>query len=452
MTVEQPNQTGHVWFINAVDYFPVDVFVNDAPEPVLTDLTPLKVGPIFEVDGSPARPYQVYSFQVRRKDDPSRGQLADGVLAEASIELQQQLSYTAVFHFADQPLTYGLSIFANDFTPSSVSRLEVRHVGFNPAIDWTIEPKPGADPQIPADTRSGTLMRGQWQQATEMVENDYRLEFRIDGELFAFQPDLELDHEKMLVTYFVGNPLPDQTEINDLENYLLEQEFKLPPGPPLQAVVTDPAAPVSQTNSNQPIAFAADPIEVFQTNPTSGQVTATDPDGRVTGIAIETVQPNPGTIEIPDAGVEPSGAIGAPATAVLCVGGDTPAGQYDVTVRTNPDSLADSATFTVPVTVKEITVQRLRSQVDLYQTAGAIDAPFATELQDLLDQVGASISVGLLSQACDQLTSFSGMVEARSGEAIMTAASDALEREAGAFRTSLNCGNLQSNSESVCPT
>jgi hypothetical protein len=435
MTVEKPLETAHVWFVNAVDYFAVDIFVNGGDEPEITDAKPLEIGPIFEVDGSPAAPFQTYAFQVRQKGDP-RGP----VLAEASVELRRRQSFTAVFHFGDASFSYGLSIFANDFTPSGNTRLEMRHVGFVPRVDWSLVPKPEADPRIEVDNRSGSLARGQWQQATEVIENDYLLEVRADGRLLAFHPDLEQEHEKMLAVYFAGHPLPERMERSELRRFLLVQEFKLPLGPPLGPRTTEPAGPYADRNLNQPVVFDGAAIEVFQTNRAKGEVRATDPDGFVTALALDRVVPDAGAVEIPDGGVTPSKRLGGPARAAICVGPDTPVGEYQVTVRTNPQSLAESAVYTLPVTVKPITVQRLRDRIDDFWLIDAIDAVFASELHNLLTDVDAALAGEQCAQAGTLLGTFSDRVEARTGSDIRTPAADALRREAAAFREHLDAG------------
>jgi hypothetical protein len=452
MTVEQPVDTAHVWFINAVDYFSIDIFVNGAEQPTLTDAKPLKIGPQFEVDGTLGKPFQTYGFQVRKKDDPSRGQPAEGVLAEASVDLQRGLSFTAVFHAGDAPYTYRLSIFANDFRASGNGRLEVRHGAFPPEMTWTIEPKPGADPSIPFDQRSGTLRRGQWQQATELVENDYRLEFRVGGQLYAFNKDLEIEAEKMLATYFVGNPDPANTELNDLEDYLLVQEFKLPPGPALQKVVTAPREAYARTNRNQPVAFDLPELSGFESNPISGKLTASDPDGYVTNLAIVGVSPDLGSIRIPDNGVSPSEEIGGSASAIVCVDGDTPAGCYDIRVRANPQSLAETATVSLKLEVKPVTAERLSKLVENFRVQDKIEPAFAQELQTLSDEVAAAVANDALALAQERLKTFAGRAESEAGAAVDEAASKDLAREAMAMSAWLERRQKANEEVSICAT
>ena len=452
MTVEQPIDTAHVWFINAVDYFPIDIYVNGAEQPTLTDAKPLKIGPQFEADGSAGKPFQTYGFQVRKKDDPSRGQPAEGVLAQASVDLQRGRSFTAVFHAGDAPYTYALSIFANDFRASGNGRLEVRNTAYPKTMTWTIEPKPGADPAIPFEQRTGTLARGQWQQATEMVENDYRLEFRVGGQLYAFNKDLEIEAEKMLATYFIGNPDPATTELNDLEDYLLVQEFKLPPGPTLQKTVTEPAEAFARTNTNQPVAFDLPDLAGFESNPISGRLTATDPDGYVTNLAIVGVAPDLGSIRIPDNGVSPSEEIGDPATAIVCVDGDTPAGCYDIRVRANPQSLAETATVTLKLEVKPVTAERLSTLVADYRVQDRIQDPFAAELQTLTDEIAAAVANQTLALAQERLKTFAGRAESQAGAGVEEQASKDLAREAMAMSAWLERRQKAAEDTAICAT
>ena len=452
MTVEQPIDTAHVWFINAVDYFPIDIYVNGAEQPTLTDAKPLKIGPQFEADGSRGKPFQTYGFQVRKKNDPSRGQPADGVLAEASVELERGRSFTAVFHAGDAPYTYVLSVFANDFRASGNGRLEVRHAAYPPQMTWTIEPKAGADPAIPFDRRTGALDRGQWQQATELVENDYRLEFRVGGQLYAFHQDLEIEAEKMLATYFVGNPDPATTEMNDLEDYLLVQEFKLPPGPTLQKTVTQPAEAYARENRNQPVAFDLPDLSGFESNPISGRITATDPDGYVTNLAIVGISPDLGSIRIPDNGVSPSEEIGEPATAIVCVDADTPAGCYDIRVRANPQSFAETATVTLKLEVKPVTAERLSNLVRDYRVQDRLDDALAAELQALTDETAAAVANQALALAQDRLKTFAGRVESESGAGVEERASKDLSREAMAMSAWLERRQKAAEDTAICAT
>jgi hypothetical protein len=452
MTVEQPIDTAHVWFINAVEYFAIDIYVNGAEQPTLTDAKPLKIGPQFEADGSRGKPFQTYGFQVRKKDDPSRGQPAEGVLAEASVDLERGRSFTALFHAGDAPYSYVLSIFANDFRASGNGRLEVRHAAYPAQMTWTIEPKAGADPAIPFDRRTGALDRGQWQQATELVENDYRLEFRVGGQLYAFHQDLEIEAEKMLATYFVGNPDPATTEMNDLADYLLVQEFKLPPGPTLQKTVTEPAEAYARENRNQPVAFDLPELSGFESNPISGRLTARDPDGYVTNLAIVGISPDLGSIRIPDNGVSPSEEIGDPATAIVCVDGDTPAGCYDIRVRANPQSFAETATVTLKLEVKPVSAERLSNLVKDYRVQDRSESGLAAELQGLTDEIAAAVANDTLALAQERLKTFAGRVESQSGGAVEEQAATDLAQEAMAMSAWLERRQKAAEDTAICAT
>jgi hypothetical protein len=250
----------------------------------------------------------------------------------------------------------------------------------------------------------------------------------------------------------VGNPQPDTTELNDLEDYLLVQEFKLPPGPRLAKTTTDPREAFANSNANQPVSFEVPELEVFQTNPTKGTVTATDPDGYITDIGIKAIDPDLGSIRIPDGGVAPSPELGARGSALICIDADTPAGTYAIDVWTNPESAAQTAVAMVPLTIKAITVERLRALVDAYAGQDRIEPAFADELRAILDEVAAALAQDAPLLAQQKLTTFADRVESLAGGAIQEQPSKDLSRESKAFIATLEQRVAAINEPGPCAT
>ena len=105
---------------------------------------------------------------------------------------------------------------------------------------------------------------------------------------------------------------------------------------------------------NQPIALTCASITASQSTGGTSAVTATDPDGVVTSIAITSVTPtDPGTITL-EAFV-PATAVGETATATLTVGAATASGAYAVEITaTNGDDPPQTAVCSVTVTVSSV--------------------------------------------------------------------------------------------------
>jgi hypothetical protein len=434
MASQQPTDTAEVWFLNAVDDFAIEICVNRASETSLSDAKPLEIGPVFTVDGTRQRPYQTHCFEVRQKGDPEAR-----VLAEVSLELTRGRSFTAAFHAGDGLDSYWLSVFENDFTPSGNSRLTVRHLGQPQVIDWSLTPKEGADPRIPADTRSGTLHRPQQQHAMEVVPNSYRLEARVDGQVMAYVPSLDLQTEKMATVYFVGTPQPAKQRPQELRRHWVTQEFKIPVGAPLEPVVTFPALPLADLNMDQPVRFDTAPVEVWETTPGAARFSLVDPDGWISGVEVSRVEPEGGAVTIPDNAVQPSPGLGEPAIATLYVGDDLADGDYLVTLASNPDSVAESAVHEVPVKVKAITLARLRDELARMEGEGAITATFAEQLGGLLDDAAAARDADEPDAACRALDRFDELAEDNRGGAITDPAAQALRRQGQALQRDLGC-------------
>ncbi|MBK1667753.1 hypothetical protein CKO28_06865 [Rhodovibrio sodomensis] len=256
MTVEKQDNTAHVWFLNGTDSFAIEIYANGATEPSMSDINPLEVGPLFEVDDSDNRLFGTYRFEVREKDDSS-----GPVLAEASVELVAGTSYAANFHAGDGG-GYQLSVYENDFAPSAATRLELRHAGAAPRIDWRIQPKDGAATSDSTAVRAGALKRGQWQQCTEMPGDSYLLEAVVDGVVVAFLPDLQLEPEKKLVATFVGTPQPATMQSNELRSYWLTQDFSVATGPAGKVTVTPAKPPLNAAGKTAKAAVRTPPEQL----------------------------------------------------------------------------------------------------------------------------------------------------------------------------------------------
>jgi hypothetical protein len=434
MTVEQPLDSAHVWFINATGRS-VDIYVNHADQPALTDVKSLEVGPEFKVAGKDSTPYGNYTFSAR----PKAALPSVPPLAAVSIVFDRGKSFSAVLQ--DTPTgEQRFSVYENDFSASggTSGRMTVRHNASQARIDWTIAPKQ-FKPEIPVDQRSGTLLNGQWQVATDVVQNDYRFEALVGNTVVAVHPDLELEHEKDRTVYVVGD-LGPTADPNILRQHVLQQEFQLPPGPARPGQVTAPADPVRTTDENAAIEFTCEPLELWHTHAATTQVTAIDPDGVVTNLSVDRVDPEGAHIVIAGNTVTPATAIGGEARATVEVLPDVPAGAYEVAIGANDGSLGHRAICLLPVMVKPITVTRLRDQIDRYQASGDIEASVADDLRALLDQAQQHLDAGDILQACADLKDFLTLLGSEKGKAVREAAHDELVREAKAVRSDLGCG------------
>lgn len=432
MTNERPIADARCWLFNSADR-PVDLYVNYHESP-LTSITPTEDQGVFSIDSDANGVYGTYTFEARETGDNHE----DPPLAAVSVEFQEGDSYAAAFRQVGDA-DYAFSIYRNDFSPSASTRFEIRHTGKPERIDWTLEPKAEADPSIPVDTRSGSLARGEWQQAIDVVENEYRLEIFSDDRVIAFRQDLELEANRMIVVYLADDPKwwygSDQKE-----DHIFRQEYQIQTGPQRDDVVTQPAAPFSSTDSNRTIEFDCRPLELYHTNRTETEVAATDPDGIVSDLAIADVEPYSDGFAIPDESVDPGLAIGRPTTAALHVQPKVPPADYDVEIVSNPDGLGEQVTCTLPVTVRKITVQRLRDLVERYHEADEMTTWMRDELLDYLDDVTVYLDAGEHSEACEALKSVVTVVGEYKDSRIAPAAAVDFETETKAFRKRLGCG------------
>ncbi|MBK1667754.1 hypothetical protein CKO28_06870 [Rhodovibrio sodomensis] len=430
--LEHPGKSAECWFVNALLDGAVDVYVNYARTPAALEVGSQEMVRLLRLDGSERQPFQTHSVLVRWQDH-ARGR----VLASASIELHAGRSFTAVLHPSDVPGSYRLSIYRNDFSPAGRACLEVRHVGFGPAIDWSLAPRRGTDITIPPDPRHGRLIRGQWQQAREVIENDYRLEARVQGRATSVLPQLQLVHERLTVAHYVGRSPSERRARGETAAWLVQQ-LRIPTGVPDQAGVTVPDKPASDTNSDHRIIFCAPPLPIVRTDAASAAVEARDPDGRVADLSIDRVDPDPGGITLPPETVVPSPGIGVPALGTLRIAADVPDGHYQVRVRANPaDALAESATFTVPLTVRPVTLRRLLRQVDRLCADGAMSHAAAHGLRQALHAAVDARAAGNPDALARPLARAAALIEAERGRGIAPGSANDLACQLAAFRRGL---------------
>ncbi|HEX2883949.1 MAG TPA: hypothetical protein VHQ42_05190, partial [Candidatus Limnocylindria bacterium] len=130
---------------------------------------------------------------------------------------------------------------------------------------------------------------------------------------------------------------------------------------------------------NQPVSInCPTTIRTLQGVADATTVTATDPDGTVTTLAITAIAPSdPATITLES--VTPAAAAGGTASAELTVGAGTPVGSYTVTVMAgNDDAEPQTATCDVTVIVDEvITIGEVQGSVADTDDGTAHRSPFA---------------------------------------------------------------------------
>lgn len=424
--------SSEIYLINGTE-MNIDVYVNYESQPTISDPTPLAVGPVFVVEDTFSRPYGVYTFSVRLKGDPG-----GPVLAEASVDMQQGHSFSGVFHPGTAQGEYRFSIYENDLSEGTDARLTVRNTSDTDGVDWSLVPN-GENPEIPSDTRSGTLGHGEWQIARGVTENDYLFEWFIDGDRVAREEDLNLGLEENVIVYLLGHPVP-ATDPNQLEKFFVNQELEYDVGPAVEDSTSTPAPPRSDSDGNAAIQFDCPDAEFWETNPGSVEIGATDPDGVVVDLSIERVDPPVDGFTIEDGDFTASPAIGQAATATLSVAGDVPDGSYAVRVAANAGSLAQSATCTVDVEIRRITVQRLKDQVSFYEQQGAVTGGFADQLQGRLDKVANHLGENDVAKACADLEKFTTKVSDKEGSKVDKPAAEDLIQEADALKVDLACG------------
>lgn len=431
MTAERPLEDARCWLFNTADR-PVALSVNSHDEPFAT-IKPEEDQGAFTIDSDADGIYGTYTFEARPVGGPD-----DPPLASVSATFEQHDSYALAFMQVGDA-EYDMVVYENDFSPSGDTRFEIRHTGRPETIDWRLFPNAEADPRIPDDERRGTLARGEWQQAVDVTENEYRLEIVVDGEVVAFRQDLELEANRMIVVYLVDDP-QSWDGSDRKEDHIFRQEYLIQTGPHREGVVTPPAAPYATEDTNQTIQFDVEPVERYHTNRTAVPIAATDPDGIVDDVAIAGIDPYSDGFAIPDERVDRAFAIGGTTDATLEVTPKVPPASYDVTIVSNPESLGERATCTVPIDVKAITIRRLHDLVTEYDDVGDMSRAIADRLHDLLDHASALLDADETASACDELKQVITVVDENKSEGVSEAATIDIETETKALREYSSCG------------
>jgi hypothetical protein len=265
----------------------------------------------------------------------------------------------------------------------------------------------------------------------------------VQGRATAVLAQLHLGHECLTVAHYVGRSPAERRARGAAASAWLIQQLRVPAGVPDQAGVTVPDKPASDTNSDRRIIFCAPPLQIVRTTDTSAVVEARDPDGRVVDLSIDRVDPDPaGGITLPPETVVPSPGIGVPALATLRIAADVPDGHYQVRVRANPaEALAESATFTVPLTVRPVTLRRLLRRVDRLRADGAMAARPAAELRQLLNAAARALNAGDRAALAGPLANAAALIEAERTRGITAGPAGELARELAAFRRAQAAGD-----------
>ncbi len=106
-------------------------------------------------------------------------------------------------------------------------------------------------------------------------------------------------------------------------------------------------------SANQPVTVACGgTLSVWLGESNTREVTATDPDGTVTTLALTSVTPTPGAGTISRTAFSPATGVGGTATATVTVDASVPAGSYSVLMTaSNDDATPQTATCTLVVNV-----------------------------------------------------------------------------------------------------
>lgn len=428
---ERLNFSSEIFVINGTE-MNIDVYVNYETQATLSDPTPMSVGPVFVVKDTFDRPYGVYTFSVRLKDD------AGGpVLAAASIDMQQGHSFSGVFHrSADGGFQF--SIYENDLSVGTEARLTVRNTSNAAEADWSLVPN-GENPEVPRDERSGTIANGEWQICRGVEVNDYLFEYFINGQRVARNADTGLGLEQNIIAYLIGTPQPTSNS-DELRRHVIFQELEYDVGPAVQDSISPATPPLSASDQNASIQFDCPSTEVWETNPASVAISALDPDSVVNQLTIRRVDPKVDGFTIPDSSFSASAGIGQPATAEVSIDAAVPDGEYTVSVEANAETMAQSAVCPLEVMVKRITMARLEHQVDRFVQSGDLDPAFGDTLKGDLSKVQRHLKDDQIARACSDLNKFLGRIESKQGSKINEAAATALTREANALSVDLACG------------
>jgi uncharacterized protein len=127
------------------------------------------------------------------------------------------------------------------------------------------------------------------------------------------------------------------------------------------------------------VSLGCDPLTVVAGFGGSSTVTASDVNGTVTTIALDSISgdPSPGTITLTD--LTPASAPGGSATAKLNVSADVPVGSYTATLHaTNDDAVPQTSTCSLTITVSEVkTIGEVQGQTTDLEVGATDRSPFA---------------------------------------------------------------------------
>lgn len=219
---------------------------------------------------------------------------------------------------------------------------------------------------------------------------------------------------------------------------------------------TNTPTPATPYNA-PPVATCGPGVTVDEGTATSADLSATDPDGRVTSF-VASSQPDPGTMSV--TGVVAAMSPGDTATARLQVSDTTPPGSYQVTVSASNDDatpqtaacqlqvtvndLPDPTPVPTPVPTPEPTPVPLpgASTARLWDMANALmaDGVAASKcrlLTDRLERIDRFMASGQDAAASAQLQALANQVLGLSPRWIGTADAQALASAADALRASL---------------
>jgi hypothetical protein len=165
----------------------------------------------------------------------------------------------------------------------------------------------------------------------------------------------------------------------------------------------------------------------------SATVSATDPDGVVTGFSIVSA-PDPGTISVDN--VSPAPGSGGTGTASLEVGAATPAGSYAVTITaSNADATPQTASCQVTVVVEPAppppppggpTLDALMAMAVGYEGSGDVTPSKAHLVDDRLARIARFLAAGQDAAYRAQLRAFANQVEGLAPRWIDQDAADAM--------------------------
>ena len=208
---------------------------------------------------------------------------------------------------------------------------------------------------------------------------------------------------------------------------------------------TNTPTPATPYNA-PPVADCGPPIVVNEGSATSASLSATDPDGRVTGFAASAA-PDPGTFTV--TAVVAAASQGEAGTATLHVSAATPPGTYALTISaSNDDAAPQMAECQLQVTVNDLpdptpVPPPAASTAQLWDMANRFmaDAPAASKsklVTDRLDRIDRFLGTGQKAAAVAQLQALANQVRGLSPHWISAPNARAMAAEADRLRSVLD--------------